>query len=102
MKNKDTPWTKLFITLPVMICRISERDLDKSTPNFWSILRVTKRSYSAANTGIGTNLQKPARYESGGIYLKLRKDLFIDVWPNHSIDQEHLKRDGEVEVSEDE
>ena len=31
MKNKDTLWTKLFFTLPMMIYRISERDLDKST-----------------------------------------------------------------------
>ena len=27
--------------------------------------------------------------------VKLRKDLFVDVWPNHSIDQAPLKKDDE-------
>ena len=68
-------------------------------------LRVTKRSNSAANTGIGENIQKSAQYESRGIYqtdIKLRKDLFVDVWPNHSIDQAPLKKDDDAERSEEE
>ena len=34
--------------------------------------------------------------------VKLRKDLFIDVWPKHSIDQEPLKKDYDAEGSEEE
>ena len=34
--------------------------------------------------------------------VKLRKDLFVDVWPNHSIDQAPLKKDDDAERSEEE
>ena len=67
-------------------------------------LRVTKRSYSAASSRIG-DIQKPARYESGESIrqaVKLKKDLFVDVLPNHSLDQEPLKKDDDVKGSEEE
>ena len=34
--------------------------------------------------------------------VKERKDLLIDVWPNHSIDQELLKKDDDADGSEEE
>ena len=34
--------------------------------------------------------------------VKPRKDLFVDVWHNHSIEQEPLKRDADAEGSEEE
>ena len=40
--------------------------------------------------------------ESIGQAVKLRKDLFVDVWPNHRIDQAPLKKDDDAERSEEE
>ena len=34
--------------------------------------------------------------------VKLRKDLFVYVWPNHSINQAPLKKDDDAERSEEE
>ena len=34
--------------------------------------------------------------------VKLRKDFFVDVWPNHSVDQAPLKKDDDAERSEEE
>ena len=40
--------------------------------------------------------------ESNRQTVKLRKDLFVKVWPNHSIKQEPLKKDDDAEGSEKE
>ena len=34
--------------------------------------------------------------------VKLRQDLFVDVWPYHSIEEEPLKKDDDTEGSKDE
>ena len=34
--------------------------------------------------------------------VKLRKDLFVDVWSNHSINQAPLRKDDDAERSEEE
>ena len=66
---------------------------------------LRKDPIQRASSRIDENIQKSARNESGGSIrqaVKLRKDLFLKVWPSHSIEQEPLKKDDDAEGSEEE
>ena len=99
MKSKVLVWIKLFISPPMMICLLSAKDSDKITNRFLidyyelqedpvqqQILELAKTFKNQHNMNQADSIRQA---------IKVSKDLFMDVWPNHNIETEKASDDQE-------
>ena len=100
MKSKVLPWKKLSILLPMVNCLISVKRLRQEYAqfliDFYELQEdpIQQQILELARTI--RNQHDMNQTDSIRQAIKLRKDLFMDIWPNHNIEENH-EEDGASE-----
>ena len=90
--NDDLPYLRKRLTQEYTQFLIDFYELQKD-PIQQQILESTRTFRNQHGMSQGKSIRQA---------VKLRKDLFVHVWPNHSIDQAPLKKDDDAERPEEE
>ena len=99
MKSEVLVRINLFISQPMMICLLSAKKLRRDYAQFlidyYELQEdpVQQRILESAKTF--KNQHDMNQADSIRQAIKLRKDLFMDVWPNHNIETEKASEDQE-------
>ena len=99
MKSEVLVRIKLFFSQTMMICLLSAKKLRRDYAQFLIYYYelqedpVQQRILESAKTF--KNLHDMNQADSIRQAIKLRKDLFMDVWPNHNIETDKDSEDQE-------
>ena len=96
MKSKVLPWKKLSILLPMVNCLRLGQEYAQFLIDFYELQEDPIQQQILESVRTIRNQHDMNQTDSIRQAIKLRKDLFMDIWPNHNIEENH-EEDGASE-----